>query len=364
VFCFKINSMFPAILSPRFCTKFLWLALAVGGGALASSLRADPIPVKVAVVVTFEVGADTGDSPGEFQLWAEREKWPIKITVPGLDHPVLTDGKGTIGVVAGTTDRAQIQIMALVLSGVFDFTKTYWICNGIAGGDPAVASIGSAAWSRYIIDGDVAYEIDSKEADASWPYAIIPIGSTVPNEKPKPEAWDPDKMVYELNPGLVAWAFALTKDTVIPDNPRMAAYRALYVGYPNAQKPPFVLLGDSLGTSRYWHGKTMTQWARDWDKLWTDGKGTFAMADMEDQGYSNAFTRLTKMGKMDFQRVLFLRTASNYCMPAPQMDVNKSMHEDYDGYIPSLEAAYRVGSKVLHELAGNWDKYRDSIPSP
>ena len=356
--------MLRAPLSPRFCRTFLLLAVAVGCGALTRSLRADPMPVKVAVVVTFEVGADTGDTPGEFQFWAEREKWPIKITVPGLDHPVLTDGQGTIGVVAGTTDRAQIQIMALVLSGMFDFTKTYWICNGISGGDPAVASIGSAAWSRYVIDGDVAYEIDSKEADASWPYAIIPIGSTVPNQKPKPEAWEPDKMVYELNPGLVAWAFALTKDTVIPDNARMAAYRALYVGYPNAQKPPFVLLGDSLGTSRYWHGKTMTQWARDWDKLWTDGKGTFAMADMEDQGYANAFNRLTKMGKMDFQRVLFLRTASNYCMPAPQMDVNKSMHEEYDGYLPSLEAAYRVGSRVLHELAGNWDKYRDTIPSP
>src|SRR5271170_3462221 len=164
----------------------------------SAALGAGPIPVKVAVVVTFEVGADRGDTPGEFQHWVERENWTQKIVVPGVDHPVLTDGNGTIGVVAGTTVRASNQIMALVMSGKFDFTKTYWVINGIAGVNPAAASIGSAAWARYVIDGDVAYEIDSREGDPSWPYGIMPIGSTVPNQKPKREGWEPDSMAYAL----------------------------------------------------------------------------------------------------------------------------------------------------------------------
>ena len=49
--------------------------------AFATPLRADPIKVKVVVVAMFEVGADTGDTPGEFQFWVEREKlersWPF-----------------------------------------------------------------------------------------------------------------------------------------------------------------------------------------------------------------------------------------------------------------------------------------------
>jgi hypothetical protein len=186
----------------------------------AARLGADPIPVKVAVVVTFEVGQDTGDKPGEFQFWAEREKWGQPVIIPGVDHPVLTDAHGTIGVVSGTTARASNQIMALVLSGKFDFSKTYWVVNGIAGVNPAVASVGSAAWAHYVIDGDVAYEIDSREADPSWPYAIIPIGSKVPNEKPTREGWEPDTMAYELNGPLVDWAYALTKDTRIPTRMR------------------------------------------------------------------------------------------------------------------------------------------------
>jgi purine nucleoside permease len=329
----------------------------------AARLGADPIPVKVAVVVTFEVGADRGDKPGEFQFWVERENWSQKIDVPGVDHPVLTDGNGTIGVVSGATVRSSNQIMALVLDGRFDFSRTYWVVNGIAGVNPALASIGSAAWAHYVVDGDVAYEIDAREADPAWPYGIIPIGSNVPNQKPKRQGWEPDKMAYLLNPALVGWAYALTKDTQIPDSDEMRAYRSLYAGFPNAQRPPFVLCGETFGSCRYWHGKAMAQWASDWTRLWTDGKGEFAMSDMEDQGIAAALSRLAKMGRVDFQRVLFLRTASNYCMQAPMQDVNKSLHAEYAGYIPSLEAAYRVGSRVTHELAAHWSQYRDRAPA-
>jgi len=64
--------------------RFLSVALLLP----AAAHSADPIPVKVAVVVTFEVGADRGDRPGEFQFWAERENWTQSIQVPGVDHPV------------------------------------------------------------------------------------------------------------------------------------------------------------------------------------------------------------------------------------------------------------------------------------
>jgi purine nucleoside permease len=331
---------------------------------LAAPLAADPIPVKVAVVVTFEAGADRGDRPGEFQYWVEREDWTRTIDVPGVDHKVLTDGNGTIGVVSGTTVRSSNQIMALVLSGLFDFSRTYWLVNGIAGVNPSVASIGSAAWAHYVIDGDIAYEIDAREADPAWPYAVVPIGSKVPNQKPEREGWEPQVMAYRLNPALVDWAFALTKDTQIPDSQAMRDTRSLYGGYPDAQRPPFVLFGETFGCCRYWHGGAMTHWASDWTRLWTDGKGQFAMSDMEDQGIAAALSRLSKMGRVDFQRVMFLRTASNYCMQAPNQDVNKSLHAEYAGYLPSLEAAYRVGSRVTHELAANWPAYREQPPSP
>jgi len=314
-----------------------------------------PMPIKVVVVSTFESGKDTGDKPGEFQFWVEREKLDQSIVVPGVAHPVLTNGHGLLGVVSGTTVRSSNQIMALGLDPRFDLSHAYWLINGIAGVDPADASLGSAAWSRFVIDGDVAYEIDSREADPSWPYAIIPIGAKKPNEIPKNEGWEPDAMIYELNPKLVDRALALSKDVVLVDTPEMQAYRATYVGFPNAQKPPFVLIGDSFGSCRYWHGVTLTQWANDWTKLWTKGQGNFVMSDMEDQGILAALTSLTKMGRVDAQRVLVLRTGSNYCMPAPKQTVVNSLQSEYAGWLPSLESAYRAGSVVVHDILKNWD---------
>lgn len=145
--------------------------------AWANGLKAaeKPMAIKLVVVTTFESGADTGDKPGEFQYWAERETWTERIVVPGVTHPVLSHGLGVLGVVSGTTVRSANQIMALALDPRFDFSKAYWLVNGIAGVDPADASLGSAAWARFVVDGDIAYEIDSREADKNWPYAIIPI---------------------------------------------------------------------------------------------------------------------------------------------------------------------------------------------
>jgi purine nucleoside permease len=322
-----------------------------------------PIPVKVAIVVTFEIGKDTGDIPGEFQFWAEREKWSKRITVPGVDHPVYVSDTGVIGVVSGTTGRAGNQIMALVLSGQFDFSKTYWLLNGIAGVNPKVASLGSAAWARHVIDGDVAYEFDAKDGEPGWPYAIMPIGSTAPNQPPKHEGWEPDAMVYTLNPSLVEWAYGLSKDTPIPDSPAMKALRAKFVGYPNGQRPPFVLIGDALGSSRFWSGKIMTQWATDWTTLWTKGTGTFVMTAMEEQGVAAALLRLSTMGKVDFQRFLVLRTASDYCLPPPGVNANESLHSEFVGFRSALEAAYGAGSRVVHALVAGWPVFAQTPPS-
>lgn len=145
-----------------------WIGLGFLSGRAAEP-TAKPMEVRVVVVSTFETGADTGDKPGEFQFWVEREKLDQSLTVPGVAHPVLTNGSGLLGVVSGTTVRSSNQIMALCLDPRFDFSKAYWLINGIAGVDPADASLGSAAWSRFVIDGDIAYEIDSREADPKWP---------------------------------------------------------------------------------------------------------------------------------------------------------------------------------------------------
>jgi purine nucleoside permease len=347
---------------------FSWFAFctfAFAFGALAAGHGSEPrFAPKVVVVTTYEIGADTGDKPGEFQFWHERENLTNRVDVPGVDHPLMHDGKGLWGMVSGTTVRAALQVQALGLDPRFDLSRTYWLVNGIAGVDPEDASVASAAWAKWVVDGDIAYEVDSRDGEPSWPYAIIPVGSRKPNEKPKVTEWEPAKMAWELNGELVDWAFALTRDTVIPENEAMKPLRAAYKRFPNAQRPPFVLIGDTFGSCRYWHGPVMTRWANDWARLQTGGKANCVMTNMEDQGIAHALSRLAAQKRVDWRRVLFLRTASNYCTPPDATGVAESMLAEYEGLIPSLESGHRVGSKVVHALLKDWDIHSKQTPKP
>ncbi len=119
-----------------------------------------PLQVKVVVLTTFEIGADTGDIPGEFQFWVERRKMNTVIPLANAYHDVRTDGTGVIGLVTGmATANAASFVMALGTDPRFDLAKAYWIVAGIAGIDPQRGSLGSAVWADCVVDGDVAYEI-------------------------------------------------------------------------------------------------------------------------------------------------------------------------------------------------------------
>lgn len=64
------------------------------------------------------------------------------------------------------------------------------------------------------------------------------------------------------------------------------------------------------------------------------------------------------------QEHLVAPEASNYDMQALGRAAIDSVFAEYAGGIPSLEAAYRVGSTVLHELLKNWGKWESTIRRP
>ena len=325
--------------------------------------QAKPWPIRAVIVTTFEIGNDTGDTPGEFQFWVEREHLDQTIEFPGGIHPFRTNADHTVlGMVSGTTlVNATASMMALGLDPRFDLTHAYILINGIAGVDPADASVGSAAWATYVV-GDVTRYIDPREAPADWPYGFFPIGGHAPNPSEVPPAPWMRSNLYELNPKLVDWAFEQTRNLKLTDDPVVAQYRVTFTGFPNAQRPPFVLKGDTFASDYYWHGTTSTQFANDWVKLQTGGKGNFVMTEMEDSGYMNAVERLGHMHRVDPRRVMVLRSGSNFCMPRPGHTAVESVTAPYIGTRVALESAWLTGSTVLHYLLAHWDTTSTHIP--
>ena len=331
---------------------------------VAACAQAMPWPVRVVIVTTFEIGNDTGDVPGEFQFWVEREHLDEVVAFPGGVHPLRTNADHTVlGMVSGTTlVNATASMMALGLDPRFDLTHAYFLINGIAGVDPGAASIGSAAWASYVV-GDVAREIDAKDMPQDWPYGWFPVGATAPNPLEVPKAAWTRTNLYPLNAGLTRWAFEQTKSLKLGDDAKVAGFRAEYSGLPEAQRPPFVLLGDTFASDVYWHGAVMTRFAEDWVRLYTGGKGRFVMTEMEDAGFMGAIERLATMRKVDPQRVMVLRAGSNYSQPRPGHAAVESLTAPYIGSRLALESAYACGSTVLHRLLAGWEVYKHTVPS-
>ena len=63
-------------------------------------------------------------------------------------------------------------------------------------------------------------------------------------------------------------------------------------------------------------------------------------------------------------RVLVLRTASNFTMPPQGKTAVWSKTAPYpDDGNPAIEAAFLVGNAVVQALLDGWDTYRDTLPS-
>jgi purine nucleoside permease len=341
------------------------LTLAFAGPANSAAPR--PIEVRIVVVTTWEYERDGKDLFGELHAWKER--WPLATTLPfpaGV-HTLHYDPKTQVlALVTGmATGRAAASTMALGLDPRFDLSRAYWVVAGIAGVNPKSASIGSAAWARWIVDGDLAQEIDLRDAPADWPTGIVPHCRATPYELPAPpyEALQVH-MAYPLNPALVDWAFNLTRGTKLADDAKIAAARAPYGG--EAAKPPAVLKGDAMMSSRFWYGPRLNERAERWVDYWTGGKGVFTMAAEEDSGILLALTQLAGAGRVKLDRVLVLRAASDYTVGPPGANTAQVLADmaktGPPGMVPALENLYRVAAPVVRYLSEHWATTRDTPP--
>jgi len=233
--------------------RFILVLLAIGvcPAPLLAQLIAQPKPIRIKVVVVamFERGEDTGDTPGEYQLWVEREHLDQIIPLPGGYHHVRLNKDGVLGVLTGVgTAKAAASVMAVGLDPRFDLSKAYWIVAGIGGGDPGDVSLGSAVWADHVLNGELAYEIDARQIPETWPTG--------------------------------------------PDSDSLRKARAPFAGFPNALKPPFVTHGDTLSSSTFRLGSKMDEWANAWTRYYTAGRGNYMISAMEDSGTMQALTFL------------------------------------------------------------------------
>lgn len=314
----------------------------------------DRMEIKVVVVVAFE--PDAGPVPGEARLWWERKNLNRVIDLPAAYRAPRMNDRGVLCLVAGVgAARAAASVMALGLDPRFDLTRAWFVIAGVAGIDPARGSLGSVVLPEYVVDGDLTHEIDAREIAAEWPDGFVPIGKSLPYEEPRADRFNGDDgIVHRLNSERIAWAFAQVHDTPLLDTAAMAARRTQFSPAATAHLPPAVLRGDELASTTFWHGKQMSDRAHRWVGYQTGDAAVYSITAMEDAGILTALKALAGARKVDFDRVLIVRGASNFDRQREGIGATESLAEtrvaSYSAYLPALENAYRVGSRIVHLL--------------
>ena len=352
-----------ALLTLAYSAAILSITPMAAGAASAKR----PIEVRVVIVTTWEVVKDGKDVTGELHDW--RTRWPLKAQLPFPvgEHALQYDPKThVLAILTGmATARASASITALGCDPRFDLTHAYWIIAGTAGVNPKIASVGSAAWANYVVDGDLSQELDVRDMPRDWPTGILPYGKTKPYELPAPLPHTDDANVsYALNPSLVDWAYAQTRGLKLEDTENLKKLRHPYDG--PGHLPPFVLKGDGLMSARTWYGASLEDWAERWVPYWTDGKGVFVMSAEEDTGIMQALTFLARDKRVSLDRVLILRAGSDYTVPPGGMAAGdflvKEVHDGFPGTPEALESLYATASPVARYLADHWATTRDRTP--
>jgi purine nucleoside permease len=323
--------------------------------ALSRAAGADSPAIAPKVVVITMFG-------GEAKPWLDGEALTHKLALPGLSKAYPEVACTDEGLCVMTTNmgyaNAASSIAALVFSGRFDLTKTYFLISGIAGVDPAQGTLGSAHWARVAVDGGLQNEIDAREAPADWSAGYLAIGAPAPSQKAELRYGDE---VYHLNEALLQAAFRLTKDVELADSDAAKAYRAKYAEA-SATAPPQVSICDTISSDTWWHGARLGAAMEAYAKLVTDGEANPCTTQQEDNATLTALERGAEADLVDFNRIAILRTASNFDREAPGQSAADSLGARSGGYLPSVTNAYRVGAKLAHAIVADWATWSAGPP--
>jgi purine nucleoside permease len=346
---------------PAMTTITLALAVAVGAAGCAAPARVDAPAVaqklepKVMIVAMF--------GP-EAQVWIDRLGPWKDYPVAGLsaDYPAVRCNAADVCVLTtgmGHTNAAA-SMMGLVFSRVFDLSRTWFIVAGIAGINPELGTLGSAAWARYLVDFGIQWEIDAREIPKTWSSGYLGINAKSPNDKPP---LDYRTEVFQLDEALLQKAYALSRNVALSDGPEARAARAKFKTAP-ANRPPSVLVCDTLAGDTWFSGTLLGKRASEWTKLMTDGKGVYCTTQQEDNATYEALKRGAAAKLVDLARVAVLRTGADFDRPYPGQTSadNLLKYSEQGGFNIALQNLYLAGNPLVQAITTNWAEWRGGVP--
>ncbi|RFU33755.1 hypothetical protein B7463_g2528, partial [Scytalidium lignicola] len=290
------------------------------------------------------------------------------ITVPGFSPlfpqaHCLEDGSVCQLTTGESEINAATTINSLVLSPLFDLTKTYFLIAGIAGISPKHGTIGGVAISKFAIQVALQYEFDARSIPSNFSTGYVPLGSTSPDEYPQ-NIYGTE--VFEVNEALRDIAVAWAKTAKLNDSDTAIAYRKNYASTADGANPAIYAAGtqkpgiytcDVATSDVYYSGTLLGEAFENTTTLFTNGSATYCMTAQEDNATLEALLRAALHKTVDFSRVIVMRTASNFDRPYPGLsDIDALFYITSGGFTPSLANLYIAGTPIIKGILENWEK--------
>lgn len=254
----------------------------------------------------------------------------------------------------------------MLSSDRFDFSKTHFLIAGIGGINPSVGTLGSVILAHYAIQVDLQYEIDAREIPAGWNTGYFPQGSHSPNEPPKTLY---GTEVFELNCNLRNLVHEFGKKAHLEDSPAVRSYCTQYAEAPDdtfeaATNPPSIIKADVTSSNVFFHGSLLSEAFSQTCKLFTDGSAVYGITAQEDNGTLAALFQGASQKKLDFSRIILMRTASNFDQPPAGELPEIPLHHGHGGFPLAVENIYRVGIEIVRGILEQWDlTFEKGVPA-
>ncbi|KAG9598995.1 purine nucleoside permease, partial [Aureobasidium melanogenum] len=315
------------------------------------------IKPKFFIISMFDPEADIWYQDTTLNLYANN------VTVPGFS-PLFPDAHCTASgeVCQMTTGEGEINaagsVNALWVSGCFDLTSTYFMIAGISGGNPHVVTTGSVTFAKYAVQVGLQEEFDQSQVPANDTSGYFPQGAYYPDEA-NPIDYPTSiygTEVFEVNENLLDRASYLASLATLNDTEAAAKYRATY-GYAPANQPPSVVECDSATSDQYWSGSVLGYAFSNYTELMTNGTGLYCGTQQEDNATLESLLRGAISKKLDFSRIIIMRTISDFDRAPPgETEVYHLLYADQEGFEISIQNIYLAGIEIVKDVLMYWNE--------
>jgi purine nucleoside permease len=262
------------------------------------------------------------------------------------DICLLTTGEGEI--------NAAITISALTNSPLFDLRQTYFLIAGVAGISPKLATIGGVAFARFAVQVGLQFEIDAREIPSNFSSGYIPQGSRAPSQFP---ATIYGTEVFELNDNLRQLAVKMARTGTLFDNAGAQSYRANYASsaaFSAGAAPPSVVACDTATSDQFFSGELLAEAFENTTSLFTNGTAVYCTTQQEDNATLEALLRAAVLGRVDFARVMDMRTGSDFDRQFPGQSAADNLFFGLSGFTASINNLKNAGLPVILGIVNGW----------